>query len=82
MRIQAMLCARSLSKCQLVLVARPIVYVCERSWCGRESVCVNPEALMREVLLEFLSGVALLVTHSDGKLKCIQRGGVDGSKGL
>lgn len=45
-------------------------------------VCVNPEAFMREVLLEFLSGVALLLTHSDGKLKCFQRGGVDGTKGL
>lgn len=45
-------------------------------------VCVTPEAFMREVLLEFLSGVVLLVTHSDGKLKCNQRGGVDATKGL
>lgn len=44
-------------------------------------VCVNPEAFMREVLLEFLSGVALLPTHSDGKLKCSQRGGVEETKG-
>jgi len=57
------------SPCQLVLVAHPIIYVCKRNWCGLWGLCAYPKAFMREVLLEFLSGVPLL-THSDGKLKC------------